>query len=145
MEIIAEVGVHHEGSVLMACRYINSLAGVADAIKFQMYDADTLCQKDSPVYWDTKTKTQYEVFAQKKQMTFDDWKIIRDYAKDCGLKFYMTPFSVEYVKWCERLHVDAIKIASADITYKQLLDKINSIFYYSIMKMLFAFQASISP
>jgi len=127
MEIIAEVGVHHEGSVDKACKYIESLSGVADAVKFQLYDADTLCQIDSPVYWDTKMKTQYEVFSQKERMSLPDWIEIRDYAAECGLKFYMTPFSLKYVDWCDKLNVDAIKIASAEITYKQLLDKINSI------------------
>jgi len=126
MEIIAEVGVHHEGRVDLACNYIDSLIGIADIVKFQMYDADSLCQKESPVYWRTIAKSQYDIFSKKKTMTFDEWALVRDYAKEQGIKFCITPFSLKYVDWCEKLGVDAIKIASADITYKQLLKAINA-------------------
>ena len=126
MEIIAEVGVHHEGNLNLAMRYVNSakLHG-ADAIKFQMYDADSLCQKDSPVYWDAEEDTQHEFFSKKKHLTLSEWEVLREYCRDQDIKFYITPFSLKHVDWCEAINVDAYKIASADITYYQLIDRIN--------------------
>ena len=125
MEIIAEIGVHHEGDLGLALRYVNSakMHG-ADAVKFQMYDADSLCQIDSPVYWETKEKTQHEVFSKKKHLTLEEWEFLRNYCKEQDIRFYVTPFSFKHVSWCEAINVDAYKIASADITYHQLIDRV---------------------
>ena len=59
--IIAEAGVNHEGSMDLAKRLIcEAKEGGADAIKFQSYKAGTLASKDSPAYWDKKTRQLLE-------------------------------------------------------------------------------------
>ena len=51
--VIAEAGVNHEGSMVLAKRLIDeAIEGGAQAIKFQTYKADTIASKDSPYYWD---------------------------------------------------------------------------------------------
>ena len=53
-QVIAEIGVNHEGSIHQAKVLIEQAkAGGADAAKFQSYKADTLASKHSPAYWDT--------------------------------------------------------------------------------------------
>ena len=50
---IAEIGVNHEGSQERAVKMVESAAvNGADAVKFQVYDVNSLAAVDSPAYWD---------------------------------------------------------------------------------------------
>lgn len=124
MQLIAEIGSHHNCSLKRAYHLIDlAIASGFDAVKFQLFHADTLTVKNSPAYWDT-TKTQHDVFSQRDHFTDDDWIRIAEYCADHKIEFMATPFDLDAVDLLEHIGVKRYKIASGDITYLPLLRRI---------------------
>lgn len=76
----------------------------ADAIKFQVYKAETLAVKDSPAYWDTskeKTKSQYGLFKKYDFFGNEEYKELYKYAKESEISFLATPFDFKSVDYLE--------------------------------------------
>lgn len=123
--VIAEAGVHHYDSVEMAKEYIRAarIAGVA-SVKFQTYTADGLVANWAPVYWETKEKTQYEVFSKKKGFTQEQYAELFAYAKEVGVTFLSTPFDEKSADMLNELGMTAFKIASADLTNIQMVKRV---------------------
>ncbi len=114
--IIAEIGMTHDGSLGQALALTKAAAdsGV-DAVKYQMHisEAETIHNAPQPPYF--KAEPRYEFF---KRTAFDmkQWKKIKEECQNCGVKFIVSPFSIEAVKRLEEIGVDAIKIPSGEIT-----------------------------
>lgn len=125
--IIAEIGVNHEGDLEKAKEMIEEVAKAGgDAVKFQVYKAETLASKYSPAYWDTSkesTKSQYELFKKYDKFWKKEFEELTDYAKSYKIDFLATPFDIESADFIENL-VPAYKIASADITNKPFIKHI---------------------
>lgn len=122
--IIAEIGVNHEGDLERAKEMIEEVAKAGgDAVKFQVYRAETLASKYSPAYWDTSkepTKSQYELFKKYDKFWKKELEELADYARTYKVDFLATPFDIESADFLENL-VPAYKIASADITNKPFI------------------------
>lgn len=125
--IIAEAGVNHEGDMDRAKQMIEEVAKAGgDAIKFQVYKAETLASKYSPSYWDTtkeSTTSQYELFKKYDKFWKNEIEELADYAKSYNIDFLATPFDIESADFLEPL-MPTYKIASADITNKPFLKHI---------------------
>ena len=125
--IIADIGVNHEGDLERAKDMIRMAAEAkCDAVKFQMYKADTIASKEySKAYWDLQeesTPNQYELFCKYDKFDEVDYRILADYAKEVNIDFLVTPFDEHMVEIASELS-RYIKIASADITNVPLLEK----------------------
>ena len=110
--IIAEGGSNHNGNLKAAFELIDIAheAG-ADAIKFQSFIADKIAARNYPAY---------EIFKQNELPR--EWhKELFDYAKCKGLDFLSTPFDLDTADFLKDLVVPALKVASGDITYVQLV------------------------
>lgn len=95
----------------------------ADAVKVQILDPHHIAHESARKYWPHgDDRTQREVYADNGTLDWREWENMRDYARAISLGFFATPFDVDSVKTCADLEVDAIKIASGDITNLQLLD-----------------------
>lgn len=126
--IIAEAGVHHYNSIELAKAYIlqAKIAG-ADAIKFQTYDADRIATVWAPTYWDDPSgKTQHDIFADRANLSLDAYQELFAYAQALNIEFLSTPFDPDAAQLLNDLGVQAFKIASADLTYYPLLEKVAS-------------------
>ncbi len=128
--MIAEIGVNHENSLLIAKKMINQakISGFS-AVKFQTYKAENLVIKNSPAYWDLKkekTKSQFKLFKKYDKFDKKDYFKLYNYCKKIKIDFLSTPFDIESIDWLAPL-MPAIKIASADINNFPLLRKIGSI------------------
>ncbi|WP_144478113.1 N-acetylneuraminate synthase family protein [Cytobacillus oceanisediminis] len=125
--LIAEAGVNHGGDLELAKRMIKDAAEAgADAIKFQTYKAGKLASKNSPAYWDQtkeKSDSQYQLFKKYDTFWVDEYKILADYCKECGIDFMSTPFDSESAEFLNEL-MPAYKIASADLTNHPFLKQI---------------------
>ena len=122
--LIAEAGVNCENSIETALKMVEeaSMAG-ADAIKFQSYKAGALASRFSPAYWDTTmepTLSQYELFKKYDHFSDNDFIVLAEKAKSCGLHFLSTPFDYHYADLLEP-YMPFYKIASADITHIPLI------------------------
>lgn len=134
-EIIAEIGVNYydiaskEGlDLLDACRLMIRRAkeAGADTAKFQTYKAENLAAKESPAYWDLSeepTTSQRELFSKYDKLTFKDYKQLAAICREEGIEFMSTPFDPDAARQIDQL-VQRHKIASADITNRQLLQLI---------------------
>ena len=125
--IIADIGVNHEGDIERAKKMIQMAADAkCDAVKFQMYKADTIASKEySNAYWDLQeesTPNQYELFQKYDVFNDDDYIMLAEYSQSLNIDFMVTPFDVEKVRIASEIS-RYIKIASADLTNIPLLKK----------------------
>ena len=125
--LIAEIGVNHEGSVTQAKNLIKlAAASGADCVKLQTYKAGNLARRDSPAYWDTNeetSSTQFELFSKYDGLGQQDYEDLSKFANSLGIDFASTPFDLESVEFLAPL-VPFFKVASADLTYTDLLRKV---------------------
>jgi N,N'-diacetyllegionaminate synthase len=112
--IIAEIGSNYNRNLDTAKQYITecSLRG-ADAIKFQSWKSEDIKNTD------LATLKKYELP--------DEWhQELQECCKSHNVDFMSTPFSIAKARLLRSLGVPAIKIASGDLTYYQLLQEVAS-------------------
>jgi sialic acid synthase SpsE len=111
--IIAEIGSNHDGSLDDALRLVEAAAGAgADCVKFQSFRAETLVAPDHPG-WPT---------LQRLRLSPAWYADLRAAADRSGVHFMSSPFDLDAVHQLVAVGVPAIKIASGDLTYTDLLE-----------------------
>lgn len=128
--IIAEAGVNHNGSVTLAKKMIEEAAAAgADYIKFQTFKTESLVTINSRTAnyqaHNCGEDSQYEML-KKLELSFDDFRSLKDYCRQCGIGFLSTPFDEESLAFLLSLGMDYIKVPSGEITNLPLLLKIAS-------------------
>ncbi len=128
IEIVAEFGQSHRGDVATAIRQaeVAKAAGCA-YVKWQMFDPERIAGPTARRYWDPAlggAETQLETFHTNGNLAPDGWRHLKTACDEIGIGFLVTPFDLEAVDLLEELDVAAYKIASGDITYRQLLLKV---------------------
>lgn len=129
--IIAEAGVNHNGSLLIAKRLVDAAldAGV-DAVKFQTFTAASLASKDTPkaqyqLLNTSQQESQYEML-EKLELSHDSHKALYEYCLERGIQFLSTPFDVNSAIFLNDLGVTTFKIPSGELTNKPFLKKIGA-------------------
>ncbi len=119
--VIAELGLNHGGSLSAALELVDAAAAAgASAIKLQSFRAEDLVAANCPAPAHVP-ETSLRGFFARFELDRSAHIAIRDRARERGLKFVSTPFSCAAVDMLEDLDVDAIKIASGDLTYDALI------------------------
>jgi len=124
--VIAEVGQAHEGSLGQAISFIEAIAETgANAVKFQTHFAE----EESSKYDDFRVKVfpqdkTRKAYWERMEFNLDEWKLLAAIARDCGLVFLSSPFSIKAVDILEQCEIAAWKIASGEIYNYPMLDKI---------------------
>jgi N,N'-diacetyllegionaminate synthase len=125
--VIAEAGANHNNSVERAIEMARRAAEAgAWAVKYQLYKADSLTVPTSPKYWtdEAGTATQYESFEMSDKLDYGDYAAVADACRELGIIFFATPFDLDAVEALESLGVPLYKIASGDITHKELIEAV---------------------
>lgn len=120
MEIIAEIGINHNGNIHLAHELIRQakICG-ADIAKFQFYDpAKIFGPKGS-----YPSKKDYE-FALTVQFNYEQAKRLKKRCDEEGIEFMASVFDLERLGWIESLDVKRHKIASRAVQDKELCQKI---------------------
>lgn len=130
--IIAEAGVNHNGSLILAKELIDaaSCAG-ADVIKFQSFDATKLVTKNAK-------KARYQIIntsnddsqlkmLKKLQLTYEEQIELKSYADKKNIEFLSTAFDIESVHFLNKLNLKRFKIPSGEITNLPYLRLIGSL------------------
>ncbi len=113
--IIAEIGTNHEGDLDLAIDLIRSTADAgADIVKFQSFIADELISKFDKNYERIKS------LELKKEW----YPILIEECKAKDVKFLSTATSFTTLKWMEEYNVEGYKVASSNISYTQIIDKL---------------------
>lgn len=126
--IVAEMSANHNMDFDRAKAIIKAAAeSGADAIKIQTYTPDTITiESDKPAFrtkgiWEGRTL--YELYG--KAYTPWEWQAdLQQYAHDCGIDFFSSPFDLTAVDFLEELNVPAYKIASFEINDIPFIRKI---------------------
>ena len=126
VDVIAEVGQAHDGSLGILHSYIDALSNTGvNAVKFQTHIAEA----ESSNYERFRVNFSYEDnsrFDYWKRMEFslDQWMSIKKHCDDVGLEFLSSPFSNMAVTWLEQVGVKRYKIGSGEVSNFLMLDKI---------------------
>ena len=125
---IAEAGVNHNGKVSLAKKLID-IAKVANAdfVKFQIFKADDLVTKKSPLALYQKKNigkniSQYEML-KKLELSQKEHTILINYCKKKKINYLASVFDNESLNFL-RKKSSSIKIPSGEITNYQLLKNI---------------------
>lgn len=131
--IIAEAGVNHNGSPIIAKQLIDVAAEAgADYVKFQTFKAGKLVTKSAPraEYQDANTKntdSQYEML-QKLELSEADHLELMEYCKTKNIKFLSTGFDLDSVKFLSDIGITLAKIPSGEITNLPYLEKVAELY-----------------
>jgi sialic acid synthase SpsE len=122
--VIAEIGVNHDGSAEKAIELVDAAARAeADAVKFQLFDADLLMSRASKLaaYQKSAGETDPLAMLRRLQLPLDAMRPIIDHAHSRGVHAIVTVFSESLVAPAAALAWDAFKTASPDIIHLPLL------------------------
>lgn len=111
----AEVGSNHNGQIQRGLALVDRAASVGfGAVKFQMFRVDDLFSSEAQrVKPDLASRSRWE-------LGFDNVEVLSERARQRGILFGVTPFSVEFVGRVAG-HVDFLKIASYELLWDALL------------------------
>ena len=119
--VIAELGLNHGGSLDRALAMVDAAAAAgASAVKLQTFKADELVAASCPAPAHVPVKSLRDFFGQFELDRAAHVEVARR-ARLHGLAFVATPFSCRAIDMLVDIGVDAIKIASGDLTYDELI------------------------
>lgn len=127
VDIIAEIGVNHNGSLDRALSMIEVAKTCgADYVKFQTFDPKQLVTRTASkaAYQsenDTQTHTQFDMLSQLT-LSKESFLKIKAFCKGLDIGFLTTPFDLDSLAFCvDTLGLRTLKIGSGDLTYGPLL------------------------
>ncbi|MGR3219390.1 MAG: N-acetylneuraminate synthase family protein [Candidatus Anammoxibacter sp.] len=119
--IIADVGSNYRGSPELAKEYIQKCKEIGvDAVKFQSYRAESLLNPTKP---DGDNWEAYDI-VKKYELPVKWHQELFEYAEKVGVEFFTTPFNLDIIDELDNIGIRAFKVASGDLTFFPLLEKI---------------------
>jgi N,N'-diacetyllegionaminate synthase len=124
--IVGEVAQAHDGSLGLAHAFIDAIAEAgADAVKFQTHiaAAESTPAETFRVTFSFQDATRYDYW-KRMEFTEEQWGALAGHARDKGLIFLSSPFSLQAVELLCRIGVPAWKIPSGEIRSTPVFDRI---------------------
>ena len=122
--IVAEIGSNYDGELHTAIKYIHACkeAG-ADAVKFQTLSRETLI---APRVLSGGQWIEHPGYGGFSSLCLPaEWHYeLKKASDEAGIEFFSTPFFLEAVSLLEKVGVSTYKIASGDITFFPLLERV---------------------
>jgi len=122
--VIGEVALTHDGSLGLAHAFIDAVAGTgADAVKFQTHIATAESTPGEPfrVQFSRQDTSRYDYWV-RTSFSDEQWHGLAAHAREAGLDFISSPFSLEAVALLDRVGVALWKVASGEVANLPLLD-----------------------
>lgn len=128
LEIIAEVGINHNGDLQLAEGLISDAkeAG-ATCVKFQTFFVNELARRHTPkseFQKRDKTSENHIDMLRRCELSLSDHMHLKKFSENIGLEFLSTPYHPSAVKLLEEIGVTRYKVASADLRDVYLMDAI---------------------
>lgn len=130
--IIAEAGVNHNGSFENAKKMIDiAFDSGADIVKFQTFKAEKTISKfaEKAEYQKENTgntESQLEM-VKKLELSFENFKELKEYSEEKGIIFISTPFDFESIDFLNNIGMNIWKIPSGEITNLPYLRKVSKV------------------
>jgi len=126
--IIAEAGVNHNGDFELAKKLIDTAKeSGADAVKFQTFKTENVVTKYARMAEYQKKnigkKETMQEMIKKLEISYDDFKELKNYCDEKGIMFLSTPHSDDAIDFLDPL-MPVFKIGSGDLTNFPFLEKI---------------------
>jgi N,N'-diacetyllegionaminate synthase len=124
--IVGEVAQAHDGSLGMAHAFIDAIADKgADGVKFQTHIAAAESTPAEPfrVRFSQQDATRYEYW-KRMEFTEEQWFELARHAREKGLIFLSSPFSLEAVELLQRVGIPAWKIPSGEVGSTPMFERI---------------------
>jgi N,N'-diacetyllegionaminate synthase len=119
--VVAEIGLNHGGDPARALELVDAAAsGGASAVKLQTLRGDRLVDPSAPAPAHVHVASLQAFFASF-ELDEGAHRALAQRARRHGLGFLSTPFDEDAVDMLVRVGVDALKIASGDITHHRLI------------------------
>ena len=126
--VIAEIGINHNGSLDITQKLIDAaIEAGCDAVKFQKRTIEEVYKKkdldrprESP--WGTTNRQQKEGLEFGKE----EYDFIDAYCKDSGIEWFASAWDLDSQKFLRQYDCKYNKVASALLTYRELLEEIAS-------------------
>lgn len=121
--IVGEVAQSHDGSLGLAHAFIDAIAAAgADAVKFQAHIADAESTPDEPwrVHFSKQDASRFDYW-KRMEFTEPQWRGLAEHARERGLLFICSPFSLDAVELLQRVGVAAWKVASGEVGNRPML------------------------
>ena len=127
--IIAEAGVNHNGSLVLAKKLVTAGAEAgADIIKFQTFNPEALTSvfAETAQYQKINTGKEESQLDMLKALTLsrDDHMELIDFCNKSEIRFCSSPFDLESIDFLQTLDLPFWKIPSGEITNLPYLKKI---------------------
>lgn len=126
IELVAEIGQAHEGSLGFAYSFVDALAGTGvHAVKFQVHIAEAESSPAEPfrVRFSKQDETRFGYW-KRMEFTATQWAGLKAHCEDRGLEFFASPFSIAAVNLLESLGVRRYKIGSGEMSNLLMLERI---------------------
>jgi len=124
--IVAEAGINHNGDIELAKKLIvQANEAGANAVKFQAFTAEKLCDLDLTETKDVEsltggTKSSYEMY-KALELSDDEIVELNRYAQKEGILFFVSVFDEERIDFLDSIGISCFKISSGDLTHIPLL------------------------
>lgn len=123
--IIAEIGNNHNGSFEAAIRLIDLAKDAgADVVKFQIRSQSHLYKELLPGESDDLGTEYIKELLLKFELSRQDHQKLKKYCDEKNITYLCTPWDVPTVDFLESLSVKCYKVASADLTNFELIDRL---------------------
>jgi N-acetylneuraminate synthase len=126
IEVIAEIGQAHDGSVGILHSMIDAAAhSGANTVKFQTHIAEAESSESEPFRkaFSYVDKTRYQYW-KRMELPLEVWKCIKDHCDERGVRFLSSPFSCAAVELLERIGVERFKVGSGEVGNTLILDRL---------------------
>lgn len=130
VEIIAEIGVNHNGSVAAAKELVHACADAGvDTVKFQVFRAEEIVSRHSVAaeyqIANTGLQSQFEL-VRSLELDFDAFFELKELAQGLGIGFLATPDGYESLEFLrDRLGLRRIKVGSGEVTNEHFLKAVS--------------------
>lgn len=136
--IVAEIGVNHNGSATLAKKSVAAAkkAG-ADAVKFQLFNPDTLVTKETKKsqYQEKnfpEKMSQYEMLSEFN-LTLDEHLEVREFCRSLDIDYSTTPYDASDFDLLDKLKPDWVKIASMHLVEHDFVKSVMRLGYHVVI------------
>jgi len=128
--IIAEAGVNHNGSLLIAKKLIKVASKIgADAIKFQTFITEEEITKKAPLAKYQKSNSKYSNqfdLVKKLELSQADHKNLKIFCKKNNIEYMSSAFDIKSLRFLKSINLKRFKIPSGEINNYPYLREIGS-------------------